>query len=193
MTARIALVSIMREEIDYVDRWVAGIRRVSGVFCETVVVDGGLDGTGDRLREYGICVVNRPFRGHFADQRNFAVEQCTADWIFELDADEIASQPLIGGLPAIVEDANRAGVDCVGVARLNFIDDVLVASPGYRGLDYQYRLHSRRCHWRGAVHEEVTGYHARYELKLDDGQFIIHSKTSQRHADRNRYYETLTR
>lgn len=184
----------MLNEIDHVDRWVAGIKRIGDIFCETLVVDGGsADGTADRLREHGIPVIGRQFRDHFADQRNFAVEQCTADWIFQLDADEIASQPLIGGLPAIVEDAGRAGVDCVGIARLNFIDDMLIAGPGHRGLDYQYRLHSRRCHWRGAVHEEVTNYRARYELRLDDGQFIIHDKKSQRHADRNRYYETLTR
>ncbi len=188
----LGLLAIMLDEAAYVDRWLAAWQRVKDPFDRVVVVDGGsTDGTPERLRAAGVCVVERPLRNHFGDQRNFGAEQCETDWIFELDADEIPSMPLLGGLAAVVDDAIRADVDCVGIARLNFIDGVLVAGPGHKGLDYQYRLHNRRCHWRGAVHEEITDYRARYELTVADGHFIIHDKDAVRHAARNAYYKTI--
>jgi glycosyltransferase involved in cell wall biosynthesis len=191
----IGLVAIMLNEAEYVDRWLEVLPRMAqfGAFDHVVVIDGGSkDGTQDKLRAAGVTVVERAFANHFADQRNFAVEHCRTDWIFELDADEIPSTPLLAGLRDIARDADKSGEDSVGFVRLNVIDDVLVASPGHKGLDYQYRLHNRRCHWRGAVHEEVVGYRSRFEQPWRDGHFIIHDKRSGRHAERNAYYGTLT-
>ena len=182
----------MLNERAYVDRWTECVRRAN-CFDQIVVVDGGsTDGTSERLCELGIPVISRAFQNHFSEQRNFAAEQCSNDWIFELDADEIPSQPLFAGLQDIVRDAERAEMDCVGIARFNFLDGTLVAGPGWKGLDYQYRLHSKNCRWRGAVHEELTGYRCRYELKIDDGHFLIHDKTRERYEAQNNYYRTLT-
>lgn len=189
----LACLSIMQNEADYVVRWARGLRRLPDIFDEVLVVDGGsTDDTPDRLHALGICVARRPFSGNFADQRNHGLDLLGAQWVFELDADEVPSVPLLGGLRAICEDADRAQMDVVGIPRLNFLDGRLVQSPGARGLDYQYRLHRRACRWRGAVHEEVVGYRARYELELGEGHYLLHDKSSERHAARNAYYGTLT-
>lgn len=190
----LGLMAIMLNEVAYVDRWVAAVQAVPGTFDQVVVVDGGsTDGTADRLRDLGMPVVVRSFAGHFADQRNFGIQQCTTDWIFEVDADEIPSRPLLAGLRAISDDAERSKVDCCGIPRINLIDGVIGPGPGDRGLDYQYRLHHRcGCQWRGAVHEEITGYRARVELRIEDGHFLLHDKTSARHVERNEYYWTLS-
>lgn len=188
----VGLLAIMLNESDYVERWIRAVKRFPDSFDRIVVVDGGsTDGTVTRLRDAGIEVTERTFENHFADQRNAGCAHVDTDWILELDADEVASSPLLGGLRAIVGDAEKAGVDCVGLPRLNFIDGVLVAGPGHMGLDFQYRLHRRSCRWRGAVHEEVVGYRARYELRIADGHFIVHDKSGVRHAARNQYYQTI--
>ena len=192
---RLALVAIMLNEENYVERWARTIERAAVIDCafdQVVVVDGGsTDRTVELLRQCNVPVVVQPFADHFSDQRNYAVDQVDAEWIFELDADEIASTPLLAGLRAFARDLERSGTDCIGFARLNIHDGVLVASPGHKGLDYQYRLHHRHCRWVGAVHEEITGYSARFEQPIDDGHFIIHDKTTARSAERNAFYETI--
>lgn len=188
----IGLLAIMLNEADYAVRWVESARRIGGAFDRALVVDGGsTDGTADKLRALGIEVVSRRFEDHFADQRNYGCKLIATDWILEVDADEILSSPLLGGLRAVVSDAENARMDCVGLPRLNFIDGTLVDGPGHKNLDFQYRLHRKPCRWRGAVHEEITGYRARNELQIEDGHFIVHDKSSARNAARNEYYRTL--
>lgn len=191
---RLSLLAIMLDEEAYVDRWLAGVRRLSGIFDQVVVVDGGsTDRTVDPLRASGIVseVLVNPFPGDFAAQRNLGAERCAGEWIMEVDADETMSVPLYAGLPAITADADRATIDRVGIPRVNFLDGQLVASPGVEGLDYQYRLHRKHCFWRGRVHEEVFGSGNRTELKIEEGHFLLHRKTAARHATRNLYYDTL--
>lgn len=183
----------MQNEAIYVAQWIASAKRGDGIFDEILVIDGGsTDDTVERLRTAGIQVIEHPFAGHFADQRNFGLNHMTAEWILEVDADEIPSAPLLAGARVIIADADRAQLDCVGIPRLNFLDGTLVQGPGCKGLDYQYRLHQRACHWRGTVHEEITNYRARFELNLIEGYYLIHNKARTRHEERNAYYRTLT-
>ncbi len=55
---------------------------------EVVVVDSfSTDRTAEIATALGARVVEVPFKG-FGDLRNRAIEACTHDWIFSLDADE---------------------------------------------------------------------------------------------------------
>ncbi len=55
---------------------------------EIVVIDSSsVDRTGQIARSLGARVVDIPFKG-FGDLRNRAIEACSFDWIFSLDADE---------------------------------------------------------------------------------------------------------
>jgi glycosyltransferase involved in cell wall biosynthesis len=55
---------------------------------QIIVVDSGsTDRTLDIARTFRATVIERPWPG-FAAQKNFAIAQCTGDWILTLDADE---------------------------------------------------------------------------------------------------------
>lgn len=51
-----------------------------------------------------IRVVFYPLNGHFANFKNHLTEQCTGDYIFQIDADEIPHQTLIELLPQVIEN-----------------------------------------------------------------------------------------
>ena len=55
---------------------------------EIIVVDSGsTDRTVAIARDFGARVIERPWPG-FAQQKNFAMEQCSGTWVLTLDADE---------------------------------------------------------------------------------------------------------
>jgi glycosyltransferase involved in cell wall biosynthesis len=61
---------------------------------EIIVVDSGsTDRTQEIARGCGATVIERPWPG-FAAQKNFAIAQCTGDWVLTLDADEELSLDL---------------------------------------------------------------------------------------------------
>src|SRR5579875_1468142 len=55
---------------------------------EIIVVDSGsTDNTVRIAQGFGARVIERAWEG-FAAQKNFAIAQCTGDWVLSLDADE---------------------------------------------------------------------------------------------------------
>ncbi len=79
------------------------IRSVQGVADEIVVVDScSTDRTREIAQELGARVIEQPFLGYI-EQKNFAVDQASHEWILALDCDERLSGPL--------RDAIRAGKD----------------------------------------------------------------------------------
>jgi glycosyltransferase involved in cell wall biosynthesis len=61
---------------------------------QIVIIDSGsTDRTVEIARSFNATVLERPWPG-FAAQKNFALSQCTGDWILSLDADEELSPEL---------------------------------------------------------------------------------------------------
>jgi glycosyltransferase involved in cell wall biosynthesis len=61
---------------------------------QIIVIDSGSsDRTVEIARSFNTTVLERPWPG-FAAQKNFAISQCTGDWILTLDADEELSPEL---------------------------------------------------------------------------------------------------
>ena len=69
---------------------------------EIVVVDSGsTDATVAIAESFGARVFSRPWPG-FAAQKNFAIAQCTGDWVLSLDADEELSPELCRQLSVLL-------------------------------------------------------------------------------------------
>jgi len=77
---------------------------VKGVADEIVVVDSSsTDGTVAVARSYGAKVIDQPFLG-YGQQKNFATDQASHDWILSLDADEELTPELIDSLKKVKDN-----------------------------------------------------------------------------------------
>jgi len=150
---------------------------------KVVMVDGG---SKDRTVEIASPLVDdliiRKFDGHYSNQANRCTERAKTDWIFLVDCDERAEIGLLKNLRNLI---NQEEVDCWGIPRKNYIDG---AYDPEHFPDYQERLYRTYCRRIRPVHGEVVGYKKRRDLPCEDGNYFIHSKTSERHKLRNKLY-----
>lgn len=81
---------------------------VRGWADEIVVVDSGsTDGTIDIARDAGAQVFHRNFDG-YGPQKRFAEDQCSHDWLFNIDADEVVQPELRAEIDATLTGAEPA-------------------------------------------------------------------------------------
>jgi glycosyltransferase involved in cell wall biosynthesis len=107
---------------------------------EIVVVDAGSgDKTIQVAREFTDRVVVRPWPG-FAAQKNFALDQASADWVLSLDADEEVSPELRAEIEAVLAAAGPA--DGYAVPRRNVFLGQWIRHGGLYP-DWQVRLFRR--------------------------------------------------
>ena len=89
-SARLSVVIITLDEESTLPRCLQSVDFAD----EVVVVDSGSqDATCQVARQHGARVLVRPMQG-FGEQKQFAVDQASGDWILSLDADEWLSAPL---------------------------------------------------------------------------------------------------
>ena len=132
------------------------VRAIESLRCcdEIVVVDSGsTDRTVELATNLGARVVENPWGG-FANQKNFASEQASNDWILSIDADESLSEALEGEIWQIKKNGPR--YDAYTVPRLaQYLGRWILHSGWYP--DRKIRLFDRRrAKWAGDyVHESV--------------------------------------
>lgn len=85
---------------------------------EVVVVDShSTDRTAEIARLFGATVIARDWKG-FAEQKNFAINQCEGEWILSLDADEELTAELRAEIQALI--AGEAKFDAYFINRRNY-------------------------------------------------------------------------
>src|SRR6185437_1348346 len=101
MRATLSVAMIARNEEANLPRTLDSIRWVDQI----VIVDSGsTDRTPEIARSYGAThFFNRDFRG-FAPQKDLAIDACTSDWIYLLDADEIITPELAAEIRQVLEN-----------------------------------------------------------------------------------------
>ena len=90
-TNRLTALLITYNEIFHIDAVLDNISFAD----EVIVVDSfSTDGTAEKIRERpNVKMIQRPFKD-FTDQKSFALEQASYDWVLFLDADERLTEPL---------------------------------------------------------------------------------------------------
>ncbi len=146
----LAAVILTKNEAAHITDCIASLR-----WCDRVVLSDSYsdDGTVEIAENLGAEVIQRPF-DNFASQRNAALGQVEADWIFFVDADERATPELAAEVRQVIAQENKAGW---WVPRHNYIVGKLMRYGGYSP-DYQLRLLQRgqaRYDAARPVHEVV--------------------------------------
>lgn len=75
--------------------------------AEVVIVDSGsTDTTVEIARQHGARVFEERWMG-FAAQKNYAIDQCTGDWVLSLDADEEVTRALCEEITSLTCEQHR--------------------------------------------------------------------------------------
>lgn len=173
MTMKLSVAMIVRNEAAMLPACLAALGP-----CELVVVDTGstdttraiAEGAGARIFDFAWC-------DDFSKARNFALQQCTGDWVLVLDADERVSKALWAELEALPQSAGAATVVMRNVQAHGHVRDarllrVFRNSPDIR---FRYPIHEDVC-------ESVTAYLER------EGQALVQLEGVIEHLGYSREY-----
>ena len=158
--SRISQCMIVKNEEKNIER---ALSWGKSVMWEQIVVDtGSTDRTVEIARQLGAKVCEFPWIDDFSAAKNYAIEQCTGDWIALLDADEYMAPEDAKKLPAYIKEMNRRNLDGLSTGWQQLDGEGKIFSSGtqvriFRNLsDIRYR----RC-----IHEQLESTTGR-ELRL---------------------------
>ena len=151
--------------------------------------------------------------GNFADQKNYfseLPEVLDADYIFNIDADEVPKDTLLLAAKEIL--LNNPSVDVFRVPRINIVQGITpeyvkqmnwqINEQGWINYcDYQMRLYKNapaKIKWVNKVHEVLSGYETIADLpafdqdgKPDTSYCLLHMKHYDRQREQNEFYNTI--
>jgi len=150
---------------------------------------------------HNYTVVDFPLNKDFASFKNNLKSHCSGDYIFQIDADEIPHQVLIGNLPNLLENNP---VDIIFVPRVNTVEGLTeqhiqkwgwkVNENGWVNWpDYQTRIYKNTpdVTWMNKVHESITGYNTFSNFPAEEHWSLYHPKQIDRQEKQNEFYETI--
>jgi len=149
-----------------------------------------------------ITLIEDKFQNHFADWKNRLTRGCKGDYIFQIDADEIPNELLIGNLPAILSE--NPDNEVYYVSRVNTVSGLTPEhikkwnwNVDEKGLvnwpDYQMRIWKNKSdiRWRNKVHETLEGHMNFLCLPAMEELALYHPKDIKKQEKQNNYYNTL--
>jgi glycosyltransferase involved in cell wall biosynthesis len=148
-----------------------------------------------------ITVVGFPLNKDFATFKNNLTQNCTGQYIMQIDADELPNEYLLASIKTILETNN---VDLIFVPRVNTVEGITtdhikkwgwqVNERGWLNFpDYQWRVFRRtnEIKWFGKVHERISGYTTFSALPPQEEYALYHPKEISRQERQNSSYENM--
>ena len=146
--------------------------------------------------------IGYPLNGDFGTYKQHLTQNCTGDWIFQLDADETIDPILIRGLSNIL--AGNENIEMFFIPRINIVNGLTnehiakwrwqVNEQGWVNFpDVQGRLYQNKqsIFWAGKVHEQLQGFESYTIFPQDETYCIKHIKEIERQERQNNFYEQL--
>jgi glycosyltransferase involved in cell wall biosynthesis len=146
-------------------------------------------------------IVSFPLNKDFASFKNNLKKNCSGDYIFQIDADEIPTEYLMQNLKTILESNN---VDIVFVPRVNTVNGLTEAhihgwgwrvnEKGWVNFpDYQTRIYKNTTdvEWFGKVHERISGYNTFANFPAEEKFSLYHHKQIERQEKQNNFYNNI--
>ena len=157
----------------------------------------------DVLKRYpNVKVIEFPLNKDFASFKNNLKDNCSGDYIFQIDADEYPEEYLMNTMKWVID--NNPKTDIFWVPRINIVEGLTQEHIDKWGWvvdndkrvnfpDYQCRIlkNVKRIKWKNKVHEVLTGHKTESRLPANDEFCIHHPKTIERQEKQNTLYETL--
>ena len=141
------------------------------------------------------------FEKDFSALKNYTKQNCSGDYIFHIDADEIPNETLLKQLPTILEINDT---DLVWVPRINIVNGITdwhMEHWGWRQTeqgwinfpDYQARIFKNADHikWVKPVHEVIDGAQTYSHLPPHEELTLKHEKDIVRQEQQNKLYDTI--
>lgn len=138
---------------------------------------------------------------NYGAHKNYGIDKCSGDWIFQLDGDEYPTDLLLEHIDDIISGNNHNEV--IWLPRLNYFAGVTpqdVATWGWRyddGMinfpDYQSRLYRNLSHirYQRRLHEKVEGFKSYTFIPPQKDYAIVHEKSIEKQRDTNLKYNKL--
>jgi glycosyltransferase involved in cell wall biosynthesis len=156
-------------------------------------------------------LLSNPLDNNYGAHKNFGIENCTGDFIFQIDGDELPTEALLGENLHAILDSNPT-LEAYAVPRINDFRGVtpnhaaqwcwrLTESPTYKRPvvnwpDYQFRIFKRdypRISFLRRLHEKIEGYDSYVCLPADENYALYHDKTIETQIKTNlRYNQAFT-
>lgn len=184
MGKTLSVAIITKNEEANLQRTLASVRWAD----EILIIDcGSTDRTVEIARKSGARVIVEEWRG-FGRQKNFAIEQCSSDWVLSLDADEEVS----AALAKEIQDrlSGESAVDAYFLPRRNLFLGRWIKYGGYYP-DPKLRLfHKGTARFEeSTVHETLRYNGATHTLR---GDLIHHAyPTLESYIEHMNRYSTL--
>jgi glycosyltransferase involved in cell wall biosynthesis len=149
-----------------------------------------------------IKLVKHNLNGDFSAHKNFLIEQCTGDYIFQIDADETLHPNLLHHVHDII--GHNPEIDLFFIPRVNVVTGLTDEDIQRWGWqineygwvmfpDYQTRLfrNTPEIRWQNKVHERIAGYKTSAPFPDEEEWSLYHVKDINRQRAQNEFYSTL--
>jgi glycosyltransferase involved in cell wall biosynthesis len=172
---------------------------------EIVIVDDYSDQFMKKVFDvyaYDIKLYEHALDNNFAAHKNFMNDQCTGDWIFNIDADERPHENLIQNIKQLI--AANPTVELFWVPRINLVDGITdehirlwnwrVNERGWINYpDPQQRIYKNAKHikWEKPVHERLVGAKVDTGLPQEEEWSYYHPKTIVKQEKQNEKYAEI--